>query len=90
MIIFIYLFIGGTEVLNQGIPFAKQVFYHLSHTSSPFGSGYSEMGSCKLWPHTEILLVLASQVTKITGMSHWHPADKNLLNRHMHFCISDT
>jgi hypothetical protein len=32
---------------------------------------------CLGWPRTMILLILASQVTRITGMSHWHPAQKN-------------
>jgi hypothetical protein len=26
------------------------------------------------WPQTIILLISASQVAKITGLSHWHPA----------------
>jgi hypothetical protein len=29
---------------------------------------------CPDWPRTSILLISASQVTKITGVSHWHPA----------------
>jgi hypothetical protein len=37
---FIYLFIfGGVVVCTQGF-IAKQVLYHLSHTSSTFCSGY--------------------------------------------------
>jgi hypothetical protein len=29
---------------------------------------------CLGWPWTKILLISASQVAKITGMSHWHQA----------------
>jgi hypothetical protein len=35
-------------VWTKSLTFAKQVFYHLSHTSSPFCSGYFETGSCFL------------------------------------------
>jgi hypothetical protein len=34
------LFFGETGVLTQDLALAKQVLYHLSHTSSPFCSGY--------------------------------------------------
>jgi hypothetical protein len=33
-------FFGRTRIWIQGFMLAKQVFYHLSHTSSPFCSGY--------------------------------------------------
>jgi hypothetical protein len=42
---FIYLFIfAGTGVCTQGLTFAKQVLYHLSHRSSLFCSSYFEHG----------------------------------------------
>jgi hypothetical protein len=57
---------------------AKQLFYHLSHTSSPFVSGYFGDGVsksiCLGWPKTAILLISASQVARITGVSHWYLA----------------
>jgi hypothetical protein len=28
---------------------------------------------CSGWPQTSILLVSASQVARVTGVSHWHP-----------------
>jgi hypothetical protein len=31
------------------------------------------------WPQTTILLILYSQVARITGMSHWHPAQFSIL-----------
>jgi hypothetical protein len=50
----------------------------LSHTSSPFCSGcYGDEVSrtlCLGWPRLAILLISASQVARITGMSHQHPA----------------
>jgi hypothetical protein len=51
--------------------------YHLSHTSSPFCSGYFRDGVswtvCLGCPQIAILLISASQVTRITGVSHWCP-----------------
>jgi hypothetical protein len=52
-------FFCGTGVWTQGFTLEKQVFYCLSHTSSPFCSGYCGDGGLK------------SQVAKITGMRHW-------------------
>jgi hypothetical protein len=58
---------------------AKQVLYSLGHTSSPFCSGYFgdrvSQTVCLGWPQTMILLISASQVAKITGVSHWHLAE---------------
>jgi hypothetical protein len=55
--------------------FAKQVLYRLSHTSSPFCSGYFEDGISRTiwqgWFQTTILSS-AFQVARITGMSHQH------------------
>jgi hypothetical protein len=36
----------------------------------------------KLKLQTAILLISASQVARITGMSHWHLAGENILNMH--------
>jgi hypothetical protein len=56
---------------------AKQVLYHLSHTSSPFCSGYFgdvEMGSHELffpsWLQIKILPISASKIARITSASH--------------------
>jgi hypothetical protein len=55
----------------------------LSHTPSPFCSGYFGDGIlltiCPDWSWTLILLILASQVARITGMNHWHPVKIGLL-----------
>jgi hypothetical protein len=66
-----FLSLLGTEVWTQGFPHAKQAFYH----SSPFCSGYLEMGGlttiCPGWTRISSLLISASQVARITGVSHW-------------------
>jgi hypothetical protein len=53
----------------------------LSHISSPFCSSYFRDGiswtSCPDWPWATILPISASQVTRIIGMDHWHPAPKH-------------
>jgi hypothetical protein len=56
-----------------------QLLYHLSHTSSPVCSGYFGDGGisqtiCPGWPRTAILQILVSQITRIIGVSHQHPA----------------
>jgi hypothetical protein len=62
----------------QGFTLAKQTLYCLSHTSSAFCSGY--FGDevlwtiCSNWLRVMILLISASKVARITGVSHWHPA----------------
>jgi hypothetical protein len=47
----------------------------LSHTSSPLCSGYFGDGISQTiysgWPQTSMLPISASQVAKITGVSHW-------------------
>jgi hypothetical protein len=52
--------------------------------------GFFEIGSLKLfaqgWIWTVILLLSASPVTRITGMSHWHLAICSFCGRQ--FCIS--
>jgi hypothetical protein len=52
----------------------------LSHTCSPFCSGYFGDGVswtiCLGWPQTSILPISASQVARITSVSHQPPAQK--------------
>jgi hypothetical protein len=59
----------------QSFELAKQLLYHLSHTFSPFCSGYVEDGVlgtiCLGWPQTTVLLISASQVARITGVSRF-------------------
>jgi hypothetical protein len=56
-------------------------FYHLSHSASPFlwfFFFFFEIGSCELfaqgWLWPMILLISASWIDRITGVSHQHPA----------------
>jgi hypothetical protein len=57
---------------------AKQALYHLGYTSSPFSSGYFGAGVsqtiCLDLPQTMILLILTSQVARITDVTPgtWH------------------
>jgi hypothetical protein len=55
----------------------------LSHTCSPFYSGYFGDGVsltvCLDWPWALILLISASQVARITDRSHQNPAMLSLL-----------
>jgi hypothetical protein len=66
--------------LKSGFMLTQQTLYCLSHTSSPFSSGYFEDGIsqtiCLGWPRTAILLVSASQVARIPDISHQHLAYK--------------
>jgi hypothetical protein len=41
-----------------------------------FGDGVSRT-ICPGWPRTMILPISASQLARITGVSHWHPANTN-------------
>jgi hypothetical protein len=79
-----FLFFGWTGVWTQGFVLAKQVLYSLSYASSPFCSGCFEDGIlrtiCLGWPQTLILPMSASQIVKITGMSHKHPPKKLYLS----------
>jgi hypothetical protein len=73
-----FFFFGGTGVWTQGFPKAKQELYCLSHTSCPLCSGNFGDGAfwtiCLGWPQTMILLISASQIARITGVSHQHSA----------------
>jgi hypothetical protein len=69
-----------TQTWTQGLVFARQVLYHLSHTFSPFYvMGFFEIGSPELftrgWLRTSVLWLSASWVARTTGVSHWRPAD---------------
>jgi hypothetical protein len=68
----------GLEFELRASSFAKQGFYHLSHTSSSFCSGYFGDGVSELfaWAGLKLrfLLISASQVARITGVSHWRLA----------------
>jgi hypothetical protein len=71
--VFFFSFLVGLGFELRASGLAKQAFYCLSHTSSPFYSGYfggrvSQI-VCPGWPQIEILLILASQVARITGVS---------------------
>jgi hypothetical protein len=73
---------------DWGFVLAKQVLYCLSHTSSPFCSGYFGDGLLNYlwgWPQPEILLISASQVTRIIGMSHWQLAYMGITFVHIPF-----
>jgi hypothetical protein len=62
--------------LNLGLH-ACSAGYHLSHTSAHFAVIILEMGRvsrtiCLGWPQTAVFLISASQVARITGVSHFH------------------
>jgi hypothetical protein len=74
---FSFLFFWWDCKLNLGLCACKEVIYHLSHTSSPFCSGFFGDGEegfswtiCPGWPQTMIPLISAFQEACITGMSH--------------------
>jgi hypothetical protein len=81
----IFFFFCETGAWTQGFTLAKQVLYRLSHTSSPFCSCYFRDGVswtiCLGWPGTVILHILASQVDRIAGVSHWHLTRTGNLNK---------
>jgi hypothetical protein len=43
---------------------------------------------CPGWPRTWILLISASKIAHISGMSHWHLTTKIILKLVLHYCIS--
>jgi hypothetical protein len=61
-------------IWTQSFVLANRTLYLLSHTSSPFCSGYFGDGASKTispgWPGTSILQILASQIARITGVNH--------------------
>jgi hypothetical protein len=76
-IVLFYLFIC-LVVVGLGFVLAKQVLCCMNHSNSPFCSGYFGVGVsrtiCPGWPQTMILPISASQVARITDVSHQHPA----------------
>jgi hypothetical protein len=67
----LFFFFGGIGVWTQGFALAKQALYYLSHTFSPFCSGYFGDGVSWAICLGCSLLISSSQVARITGMSHW-------------------
>jgi hypothetical protein len=66
-----FLFFGGTRFEVRA--------YTLSHSTSPFFvMGFFKIGSHKLfawdWLQAAILLISASCIASIIGMSHWRQA----------------
>jgi hypothetical protein len=82
--LFFSFFLMGLGFELKELHFANQKLYHMSHTSSPFCSSYFGDGDsrtiCPGWPQTLILTISASQVARIIGVSHWHPAKLLSLN----------
>jgi hypothetical protein len=76
--LFCFGLFDGARVWTQGFALAKQAFYGLNQISSPFCSGYFGDGIlqtiCPGWPQTMILPISASQIARITDMSHRSPA----------------
>jgi hypothetical protein len=75
---------GKTGVWTEGFTLAEQMSYCVSCISSPFCSDYFGGGVlqtiCPDWPQIMILLISASQVAKIMGISHQHPAKFSTFN----------
>jgi hypothetical protein len=70
--------VGLEFELKQGFALTKQALYHLSHTSSPFCSGYFGDGGLAnyllgLALNLDLLQISASQVAGIIGVSLRHP-----------------
>jgi hypothetical protein len=83
-------YFGGTGVSTQGFvltkqALTKQILYCLNHASSPFCSIYFgdrvSWTICLGWLRTVILPISASQVARITGMSHLGLASVCLSNQ---------
>jgi hypothetical protein len=66
--IYIFFFLDGTGIWTHGLMLARQMVYHLSHSTSPFVLGISEIGSPELFPR--ILLISASWAARVTGPAH--------------------
>jgi hypothetical protein len=70
-------------VWTQGFTLAGQMLYHLSHTCSPFCMVIFGDGVLWTiypgWSQTTILEISASQVARITGMSHQAPGSHFLI-----------
>jgi hypothetical protein len=74
--VFIYLFFGGTGVWASCL--LGKHSYHLSHSTGPFLCWvFRDRVSRTIYPgwlQTMILLIAASWVARIMGVSHWCPA----------------
>jgi hypothetical protein len=72
---------AGLGIWTQGFMFAKQPLYPLSHIPNPFWSGYFWrwylVNYLSSWPWITIIPISASQVARITGVSHKYPAVSN-------------
>jgi hypothetical protein len=62
-------FLGITRVWNQDLVLARQAHYHLSHTPSPFCSGYF-WDRIPLYDLDYDLPICASSYTRMTGMHY--------------------
>jgi hypothetical protein len=69
-----FFFLVGLGFEFRASHIAKQVLYCLSHTSSSFCCGYFEdmvlWTICQGW-HQTAILISASQVARLTSVSHW-------------------
>jgi hypothetical protein len=81
--------------LGFGFTLTKQALimqapYHLSHTSSSFCCGYFGDGILQTislgWTQT-VILTSASQVARITGVSHQHPASLKILKLKLYMYV---
>jgi hypothetical protein len=75
----------GIGIWTQGFALIKQAPYCLSHTCTPFSSGYFGVlwTIWPVWPQTSILPISASQVARIIGMNHWHMAMNIFLSKNI-------
>jgi hypothetical protein len=71
-------FFGGAvyRIWTQGFTLARQVIYHLSHSPAVFCVEYFQIGSQELLAQSQlwtlILLISASLIARIIGLSHQH------------------
>jgi hypothetical protein len=73
-----HIFVGGARVWTQGLMFARQAFSQPCFFVMGFFQDKVLCTICPGWPWTLILLIFASWVARITGVSHWSPACLNL------------
>jgi hypothetical protein len=77
--------------LNLNLCFAKQALYCLNNISSPFCSCHVGDGGlmkfCPGWSWTSMSPISASQVARITGISHQHLATSHLISWCLNFLI---
>jgi hypothetical protein len=75
----VFFFVWWTGVWTQDLVLTKQHCTAWAISPVPFCSGYFGDGGgshklfCPSWSWSMILLTLASQVPRITGVSHWAP-----------------